>query len=165
LSGSLLIKNRQRAKTVNARMLKTLTKTLLEELLGLEDFDLVVYIVGAAEMAQLNEKFLQHTGSTDVITFDYSNAERGTRNAELSPLHGEIFVCVDDAAVQAKQFRTSWQSELARYVIHGVLHLQDFDDIRAADRRKMKREENRLLKEVTLLFPLSKLGTGSRLAA
>lgn len=160
MSGGLLIRNRQRAKTINTRLLKTLVKTLLEELLELEDFNLVIYLVGATEMAQLNEKFLRHTGSTDVITFDYLDP----RSSTLS-LHGEIFVCVDDALTQSGQFRTSWQSELARYAIHGVLHLLGFDDIRAADRRKMKREENRLLREVTRLFPLSKLGTRSRLAA
>ena len=103
MSGSLLIKNRQHAKTVNTRLLKTLTKTLLEELLGLGDFDLVIYIVGATEMAQLNEKFLQHSGSTDVITFDYSDTEQ---------LHGEIFICANDAVAQARQFaqhgRASW---------------------------------------------------------
>jgi ssRNA-specific RNase YbeY (16S rRNA maturation enzyme) len=44
------------------------------------------------------------------------------------------------------------------------LHLRGFDDIRAADRRKMKRAENRLLKEVARLFPLSKLGTQPKLA-
>jgi ssRNA-specific RNase YbeY (16S rRNA maturation enzyme) len=54
---------------------------------------------------------------------------------------------------------------LARYVIHGVLHLRGFDDLRPADRRKMKREENRLLKEIARLFPLSKLGTRPKLAS
>ena len=71
---------------------------------------------------------------------------------------------MDDAIAQAREFRTSWQSELARYVIHGVLHLRGYDDIRAADRRKMKREENRLLKEIARLFPLKELGRGPRLA-
>jgi probable rRNA maturation factor len=108
-------------------------------------------------MAEFNERFLRHTGSTDVITFDY--ADDLTRL-----LHGEIFISIDDAKAQAREFRTSWQSELARYVIHGVLHLRGFDDIRPADRRKMKREENRLLKEIARLFPLSKLRTQPKLA-
>ena len=38
-------------------------------------------------------------------------------------LHGEIFICVDEAIPQAKEFRTSWQSEIVRYIVHGVLHL------------------------------------------
>jgi probable rRNA maturation factor len=111
-------------------------------------------------MARINQTFLQHEGSTDVITFDY--AENPTSQGRT--LHGEIFICIDDAIAQARQFRTSWQAELARYVIHGVLHLRGLDDIRAADRRKMKREENRLLKEVARRFPLSKLGGNPKLA-
>jgi probable rRNA maturation factor len=74
-----------------------------------------------------------------------------------------MFICIDDAMAQARQFRTSWQSELARYIIHGILHLRGFDDIRAADRRKMKREENRLLRETSRLFPLSKLAGNPKL--
>lgn len=163
MSGSLLIKNRQRSIPLNTRLLRTLTGTLLKDLLKIEQFDLAIHIVRAPAMARLNEQFLQHSGSTDVITFDYSeNPKPETRNPKL-PLHGEIFICIDDAIAQARQFRTSWQSEVARYVIHGLLHLRGFDDIRAADRRKMKREENRLLKEIGGLFPLRKLVSGPRL--
>ena len=136
---------------------------LLAELLKLDDFDLSLIIVRAPEMAKINQTFLQHQGSTDVITFDY--AEAATRNTQHATrfLHGELFLCIDDAIAQAREFRTTWQSELARYVIHGVLHLCGYDDIRAADRRKMKREENRLVQEIARLFPLKELGRGPRL--
>jgi probable rRNA maturation factor len=173
LSGSLFITNRQRAIPLNTRLLRTLTKSLLEDLLELKEFDLAIHIIRAPEMARLNEKFLQHAGSTDVITFDYAdNVPPASRRRFKSGLpaerrkrvHGEIFICIDDAKAQAREFRTSWQSELARYVIHGVLHLRGFDDLRPADRRKMKSEENRLLKKVAGLFPLSKLAGNSRLA-
>jgi probable rRNA maturation factor len=163
LNGCLVISNRQRAVRLNTRLLRNLTKTLLTELLSLEKFELAICILRAPEMAALNETFLQHEGSTDVITFNYAeNSKPKTQNAKLA-VHGEIFICIDDALAQAREFRTTWQSELARYVIHGVLHLRGYDDIRAADRRKMKREENRLLKETARLFALRKLGGDSRL--
>jgi probable rRNA maturation factor len=157
LSGSLAIANRQRNVSLNTRLLQGIIKTLLTELLKLQDFDLSVIIVRAPEMARINETFLQHEGATDVITFDYANNSSPITHHSSLPLHGEIYICIDDALAQAREFRTSWQSELARYVIHGVLHLRGYDDIRAADRRKMKREENRLLKESARLFPLSNL--------
>jgi probable rRNA maturation factor len=113
---------------------------LLRDLLGLQDFELDLHVVGAAEMTRLNETFLQHQGSTDVITFDH--AEPG------EALHGEIFVCVDEALIQARRFRTTWQSELLRYVVHGVLHLCGYDDQEPAARRRMKRAENRWLREL-----------------
>jgi probable rRNA maturation factor len=165
LSGSLAIANRQRTVSLNLRLLRGITKVLLTELLELEGFELEISIVGATEMARINKTFLNHEGSTDVITFDY--AEPPARNTQhaIRSLHGEIFICIDDAIAQAREFRTTWQSELVRYVVHGVLHLRGFDDIRAADRRKMKREENRLSKETARLFPLSKLGRNPKLAA
>jgi len=174
LSGSLAIANRQRTVLLNTRLLRCITEALMTELLKLEEFDISLIIVRAPEMARINQTFLQHEGSTDVITFDYGeNVLPASRRQSASNLparrrkhvHGELFICIDDARAQAREFRTTWQSELARYVVHGVLHLRGYDDIRAADRRKMKREENRLLKEIARLFPLKELGRGPRLRA
>ena len=72
-------------------------------------------------------------------------------------LQGELFVCLEVAVNQARQFRTPWTSELARYVIHGLLHLNGYDDLAPGSRRVMKREENRLLRAVARLFPLTRL--------
>lgn len=158
----MLIRNRQRLVRLNTRLLRLIAKTVLEEFLQTQGFDLAVHIIRAPEMARLNETFLHHKGSTDVITFDYSDTETSRSIPEYS-LHGEIFICIDDTLSQARQFRTSWPSELARYVIHGFLHLKGFDDTNAVARRKMKAEENLLLKKVSRLFPLSKLAAGSKL--
>jgi probable rRNA maturation factor len=173
LSDSLVIANRQRAVSLNTRLLRSITESLLKDLLALQSYDLAVNILRAPEMAALNETFLDHEGSTDVITFDY--LEHGTQNTEhgfarrsgakagTHPLHGEIFISIDDAHTQARQFRTFWQSELTRYVIHGVLHLRGFDDLQPDARRKMKRQEARLLEEIARLFPLEKLGRRPKL--
>jgi len=72
-------------------------------------------------------------------------------------LHGELFICVDDAVAQAREFGTTWQSEIVRYLVHGVLHLRGHDDHDPAARRKMKREENRLLRGLDRRFDLSRL--------
>jgi len=126
-------------------------------------FDLGIYLVAAAEMTRLNEGFLKHQGSTDVITFDYSDKMERAGCAE-------IFVCLDEALAQARRFRTTWEAELVRYILHGLLHLCGFDDSRASARRKMKREENRLLRKIAAEFDFSKLALrkpyrASRMAA
>ncbi len=162
MSGSLIIRNRQRTRSVNARLLRLIAESLLEKCLKTDGFELAIHIVRTPEMARLNETYLQHKGSTDVITFDYSDLAAVTGRPAAS-LRGEIFICIDDTLRQARQFRTSWPSELTRYVIHGLLHLHGFDDKAPAARRKMKREENRLLKEIGRLFPLRKLAAGSKL--
>ena len=112
---------------------------------------LAVYFVCSAEMARLNEQFLGHAGSTDVLTFNY---QEGPAQGAWC---GEIFVSVDDAVASAPRFRASWQLELARYLVRGVLHLRGYDDGRAAARREMKREENRVLKALSRSFDWSKL--------
>jgi probable rRNA maturation factor len=152
---NLVIANRQRTKKIDARRLKQIASGLLAEL-AITEAELGIHFVGAKKMAQVNWDFLQHEGSTDVITFDHQESGVRSQEPELQ-LHGELFVCVDDAILQAKEFKTSWQSELVRYVVHGVLHLLGHDDLKPDLRRRMKREENRLVRILSARFALSKL--------
>ena len=59
--------------------------------------------------------------------------QTGAHGVTRATLHGEIFICVDEAVLQARKFRTSWQSEIVRYLVHGVLHLLGHDDSRPAN--------------------------------
>jgi probable rRNA maturation factor len=152
---NIVIANRQRTKKVNSRLLKRIVIALLSEL-KLERAELGIRLVGAREMARVNWRYLRHEGSTDVITFDHLNSSFVIRHSSLQ-LHGELFVCVDDAVKQAAEFRTTWQSEVLRYAVHGVLHLAGHDDAKPELRRKMKREENRLVRRLEQGFPLSEL--------
>jgi probable rRNA maturation factor len=152
---NVVIASRQRARKINRRLLKQITTELLADL-KIEKAELGIHLVAAPEMTRLNEKFLRHAGPTDVITFDFSNPRPQTPDPRRQ-LHGEIFVCVDEAVWQARKFGTGWQSEVVRYIVHGVLHLLGFDDSHAGARRKMKREENHRLRELSRRFPLSKL--------
>jgi len=150
------IASRQQVRAVDSHLFQQIVKTLLSEL-QISTADLGIHLVATPEMTKLNESFLHHAGSTDVITFDYSDDARH-RNSNSSPdAHGEIFICVDEAVAQARRFRTTWQSELVRYTVHGILHLQGLDDLNPAGRRKMKRAESRFLRGLAHRFPLSRL--------
>jgi probable rRNA maturation factor len=185
LGGSTItIANRQRTKKTNTRLLKRIVTEILAEL-KIESAELGIHLVGANEMALVNWQFLQHKGSTDVITFSHSDAEQvpnhgraalprrrpAHKNAHEeqcsrppSPaFHGELFVCMEDAVKQAKEFKTSWQSEIVRYVAHGILHLLGYDDINPALRRKMKREEDRLVRQMEARFSLAQLSGAVRI--
>jgi len=169
---NIVIANRQRTKKVNVHLLKQIAGELLVEL-KIENAELGINLAGAKEMAALNWKFLRHEGPTDVITFDYDSpvgraAKRKTRLARtLAPpnLNGELFVCMDESIFQAKQYETDWQSEIVRYIIHGVLHLLGHDDHRVAARKKMKREENRLLRLLAKKFSLAQIAGRSKISA
>lgn len=158
---NIVIANRQRTRHINARYLKLIATGLFEEL-AVPDGELGINLVGAREMTLVNETFLKHEGSTDVITFDHNE---GAPKKASPALHGELFVCVDEAILQARRFRTRWQSEVVRYIVHGVLHLQGHDDLRAEPRRRMKREENRLVRRLSRKFSLVQTSSRSKLTA
>ena len=156
----LTIRNRQKNRVVNTRLLRGVIRTLLVDCLQTTEADLGVFLVATADMTWLNETFLHHGGSTDVITFDY--ADPAPTNLQAA-LHGEIFVCVDEAVAQARRFRSLWQAEVVRYVVHGTLHLLGYDDQHVKERRQMKRMENKLCAGLAARFPLSRLAGNPRL--
>ena len=145
----LVINNRQRARPLDLKFLKRLTEHLVAEL-AITNAELGLHFVAAKEMARVHKEFMDIEGSTDVITFDH-----GSRPPDS--IHGEIFISVHDAIAQAREFDTTWQSELTRYIIHGILHLLAYDDLDSKSRAKMKREENRLLKYLEATFDLNKI--------
>lgn len=155
MTRTVSLHNRQRGFRVDTRLLKELTVGVLESEFSRHSWEIEIYLIGARRMAEINQEYLQHEGSTDIITFDYGDP--------ATHLHGELFISLDDALKQAKEFGTTWQTELARYVIHGILHLAGYDDLEPAARKKMKQAENRLVRQAARRFPLSKLGTRTRL--
>lgn len=159
---NLVIANRQRRRKINSRLLREIVGGLLTEL-EVTDAELGINLVAAREMALVNETFLNHTGSTDVITFDHREAAQKSRRTHT--IHGELFVCVDDAIAQAKEFKTNWQSEVVRYIVHGVLHLLGYDDLKPQLRRTMKREENRLVRLLAKRFALAQLARAGKISA
>ncbi len=153
---NIVIVNRQRTKRIKTRLLRQIVTDIFAEL-EITEVELGINLVGAKEMAQVNWDFLQHEGSTDVITFDHR--ESGVK------IHGELFISVDDAVTQAKNFKTTWQTEVVRYVVHGILHLLGYDDLKPDLRRKMKREENRLVRLLAKRFALAELSRTTKLKA
>jgi rRNA maturation RNase YbeY len=158
---NLVILNRQRTKKINTRRLRQMVAAVLEEL-KVKEAELGINLVNAKEMARVNWDFLQHAGATDVITFDHSEPAAARQRDDLV-LHGELFICVDEAIVQGGEFGTPWQSELVRYAVHGVLHLLGYEDLRPELRRRMKREENRLVRWLEKRFLLAEISTAANM--
>ena len=158
---------------MNVRLLRQIVQALLRETWPDGRLDLAIYLVSAPEITRLDETFLQHKGSTDVITFDYAErvgqasrlsnsgarARPGSDRLDACPplLHGEIFVCLDEAVSQARRFHATWQSELVRYAVHGVLHLLGYNDQDSRARRRMKAAEDALVRRLARRFVFSDL--------
>ena len=92
--------------------------------------EISVLIVSDRRIASLNRQFLDEPGPTDVITFQ----------------HGEILISAETARRQARQFRSTLGHELRLYLVHGLLHLHDFNDQTAAGARAMKKTQERIVR-------------------
>jgi probable rRNA maturation factor len=145
----LYVRNRQRSLKINVRLLETIAAAVIARTCP-ADYRVGILLVGDKEMARLNEAFLQHAGSTDVLAFGYTADHARS-------LHGEVFICVDEALKQARRFRTTWQKEVVRYLTHGLLHFQGYDDGTPVNRQRMKAVENEIVQELAGQFSLSQL--------
>src|SRR3974390_1570247 len=69
---TLVLTSRQRIRRLDLRLLQRIAQALLDQLWPVGGLDVAIHVVGAPEITRLNEAFLRRKGSTDVITFDYS---------------------------------------------------------------------------------------------
>ena len=134
-----MIKNLQvfsPSKSINKLSIHKLVGALKKEL-DLQINSLVINFVTETEITDLNEKYLGHYYSTDIITFDYSEDKK--------EIDAEIFISVDDVESNARKYKVHFKNEVTRLIIHGILHLLGYDDQQKKDKIIMKRMENDLL--------------------
>ena len=103
---------------------------------------LAITFIASQTMRQLNHRFTRHSGLTDVLSFHYPQEP-------IPPLAGqvvgEILIAPAAARRYAKQQQLAYRDELARYVIHGLLHWMGHEDATPAQQRTMRAMEDRLL--------------------
>jgi len=87
-------------------------------------------------LLSINKEYLNHDYFTDVITFDMSVDDK---------ISGDIFISLDKVKVNASEWSVSFESELFRVMIHGVLHLLGFDDNTEYRRKEMRKLEDNAL--------------------
>lgn len=97
----------------------------------------IAYIFCSDEkILEVNRQYLQHDYYTDIITFDYCEGNR---------LSGDLFISLDTVKTNAEQFHTTYEEELHRTIIHGILHLCGINDKGAGEREIMEAAENKAL--------------------
>jgi rRNA maturation RNase YbeY len=85
----------------------------------------------------LNMKFLKHNTLTDIITFDLSEGS--------GVISGEIYISIDRVKENANDFKRTFDEEIHRVIIHGVLHLLGFKDKKPGDKAVMREKEEACL--------------------
>ena len=135
----ILVRNLQRKIAVNVAALEKFARYALSRCLQLQKHKrtdlrklnaVAVWLISDRRISQLHLRFLGEGGPTDVITFH----------------GGEIFISVESARRNAREFGNSLTSEIKLYIVHGLLHLHGFDDQEPRDLRRMKNTQERILR-------------------
>ncbi len=125
-------------KPADLRLSNEKIKELCAAAAGEMDLDVqsccLVFLDDAA-MRDLHEKYLNDPSATDVITFDMGD----------EAVEGEIYLCPQQAKLQAYEYGVSFEQEVLRLIIHALLHLKGYNDIDSSDYKEMKEAENRLV--------------------
>lgn len=88
-------------------------------------------------LLEINKQYLEHDYYTDIISFDYSVGNE---------LHGDIFISLDRVRENASDFNVTFEEELKRVIIHGVLHYCGFKDKSVDEELLMRLKEDEKIK-------------------
>ena len=102
------------------------------------------------KILEVNRQYLQHDYYTDIITFDYSDDILLTGKKDT--IAGDLFICLDTVRSNAEQQGTTYEEELHRVIIHGILHLCGINDKGPGEREIMEAAENKALALLGLEF-------------
>ena len=137
------VRNVQRKIWVDVAELETFARNALRYCLQLQKgkrtdlrklHEIFVWLISDRRMSQLHLRFLGESGPTDVITFH----------------DGEIFISVETARRNAREFGNSLASEFKLYIVNALLHLHGFDDQTAADLKRMKNTQEKILRSMNI---------------
>jgi probable rRNA maturation factor len=87
-------------------------------------------------LLQINQEHLQHDFYTDIISFDYTVGNE---------INGDMFISVDRVKENAQDFNVSFEDELKRVIVHGVLHYCGYKDKSEVDELLMRSKEDEKL--------------------
>lgn len=122
---------------------KKVVHEIVERIIDILDLDvssLDINFVSEKTITEINKKYLNHNYATDIISFNYS--------FESNNLDGEILICNAVALYNADKFKTTYEQEIRRLIIHGILHLMGYDDATDAQRKLMRAKENKILSKL-----------------
>lgn len=105
-----------------------------------QEIESINYIFCSDEyLHNINEEYLNHDTYTDIITFDLREEE------EKQPIEADIFISTERVQENSTSLEVSFERELSRVMIHGVLHLIGFKDKTKKEKEIMRREETKAI--------------------
>ena len=104
---------------------------------GKKEGDINYIFCDDAFLVEINQQYLNHNTLTDIISFDYSVGNE---------LHGDIFISIQRVRENAAEFEVTFEEELKRVMVHGVLHYCGYKDKSEKDEKEMRLKENEKIK-------------------
>ena len=86
-----------------------------------------------AYLLELNIQFLEHDTLTDIISFDYTMGKQ---------INGDVYISIERVKENAEEFEVSFENELNRVMIHGVLHYCGYKDKSEEEEAEMRSKES-----------------------
>lgn len=130
----------QNLTRINYKNIRIILRKILH-LLGLKSCCISVVFCDNKFISGLNRKFFRKSQATDVISFPLQD----DRTAQYL---GEIAVSVEQAKRMCDFYGKKWQEELVLYLIHGILHLIGYNDIKKKERMVMERKQEEMLSKI-----------------
>lgn len=121
---------------LNQEALSAVVQTIYKDTQHSFDWINVVLLDSESHTA-MNSKYLEHHYPTDILTFEYTNNDQ--------KIDGELYINLEIAKENAKEFDVSYQNEVERLIIHGALHLVGYNDQTASEQKEMREMENHYL--------------------
>ena len=141
----VMIKFREKIPGLRDRKIRRQLRKVLEDL-ACEDGELSVLFTNDEHIAELNRQYLGRTGPTNVLAFPMTG---GPLPHVESKMLGDVVVSVDTAVRESKTLNEPLDETIYRLLIHGLLHLLNYDHERSADDTLiMEKEEQRLLNQI-----------------
>ncbi|MCD6402407.1 rRNA maturation RNase YbeY [bacterium] len=125
---------------VEKEFLKKIANKILESEKK-ENFDLSVFLVGPSRIRNLNKKYRGKNRITDILSFGQTQNLKFIMPPNKKEELGEIIVCPRVVKKNAKRYGVSFKEELARVLIHGILHLLGYNHEKSEKAAKKMREK------------------------
>lgn len=117
------------------RKIKTWIKKILtdhDKMVG----EINIILTCDSKILEINKRYLKRENYTDIITFDYSDKK---------VISGELYISIDRIKENANIYNVKCNNEVVRVIIHGILHLLNYDDNTYLKKKKMKKMEDNYL--------------------
>jgi len=129
---------------IDSRLLRSRAVRALREV-GHANSELSIALTSDDEIAALNSEHRGKPSATDVLSFSLLEGDHSDQRGKLL---GDVIIGIETAARQARAARRSLDEEVARLLIHGILHLLGWDHEESAEARRMRTEERRLWRAI-----------------